>query len=71
MELKSKTTARFVLWILGISALVLTGCNDNNDDVMPAFAIIDVNETSSTHNSAVSPRDFQGMVSAWYFTRTT
>ena len=31
------------------------------------FALIDVNPTSSTYDQAVSPRDYSGDVSAWYF----
>ena len=39
--------------------------------ILPDIAIIDINETSSTRNKAVSPRDYRGMISAWYFTRST
>ena len=31
------------------------------------FALVDANTTSLTSGQEVSPRDFQGKVSAWYF----
>ena len=38
---------------------------------VPDFSLIDVNETSPTYNQSVSPRDFMGEVSAWYFGHST
>jgi hypothetical protein len=34
---------------------------------MPDFALIDVNQTSATYNQNVSPRDYLGQVTGWYF----
>jgi hypothetical protein len=34
---------------------------------MPDFSLLDVNETSSSYNTYVSPTDYLGQVSAWYF----
>ncbi len=34
---------------------------------MPDFSLLDVNETSITYNAYVSPVDYLGQVSAWYF----
>ena len=31
------------------------------------FALVDVNSTSSFADQSVSPRDFMGQISAWYF----
>jgi hypothetical protein len=35
------------------------------------FSLIDVNATSSSYNQPVSPRDFVGQVSGWYFGQAT
>ncbi|MEM8678941.1 MAG: hypothetical protein AAGF97_06300 [Planctomycetota bacterium] len=35
------------------------------------FSLIDVNPTSKTYNQPVSPRDYLGQVSAWYFGHAT
>jgi len=42
---------------------LLTGLGSQVAD----FALLDVNPTSATYNTMVSPRDYQGQVSAWYF----
>ncbi len=34
---------------------------------VPDFSLQDVNPASATFNRAVSPRDYVGQVSAWYF----
>ena len=38
---------------------------------VPDFALIDQNPSSSTFGLAVSPRDYVGQVSAWYFGHAT
>ena len=38
---------------------------------VPDFSLTDVNETSSSYNQAISPRDHLGGVSAWYFGHAT
>lgn len=35
------------------------------------FGLMDVNESSSTYDQPVSPRDFVGEVSGWYFGHST
>ena len=35
--------------------------------VMPDFALVDVNPSSATYNTDVSPRDYLQQVSAYYF----
>ncbi len=40
-------------------------------EVVPDFHLVDVNATSPTYNQSVSPRDFLGQVSAWYFGHAT
>ena len=37
------------------------------DQAVPKFSLIDENETSATYSQAVSPRDYLGVASAWYF----
>ena len=39
--------------------------------VVPDFALVDVNPSSETFNENVSPRDFMGEVSVYYFTHST
>ncbi len=36
-------------------------------EIVPDFALLDVNPTSTTYDQMVSPRDYLGQVSAWYF----
>ena len=38
---------------------------------VPDFSLVDVNPTSPRHDSSVSPRDYLGSVSAWYFGHAT
>jgi hypothetical protein len=40
-------------------------------DVMPDFVLLDVNPGSPRSGQAVSPRDYLGQVSAWYFGHAT
>jgi hypothetical protein len=35
--------------------------------VAPDFSLPDVNSTSTTYGTDMSPRDFLGQVSGWYF----
>ncbi len=37
------------------------------DEMVPDFALEDVNSTSPTHRLFVSPRDYLEQVSGWYF----
>jgi hypothetical protein len=39
--------------------------------IAPDFALEDVNPASSLYQTTVSPRDFLGKVSAWYFGHST
>jgi hypothetical protein len=39
--------------------------------LVPDFALVDVNMTSTTYLQLVSPDDFSGQVSAWYFGHAT
>lgn len=39
--------------------------------VVPDFSLVDVNPATPTHDQDVSPRDYLGRVSAWYFIHST
>jgi len=46
------------------------GCNVpplNSEDALPDFSLPDVNANSSRYQETVSPRDYLGQISAWYF----
>jgi len=44
---------------------------EGEGEAMPDFVLSDVNQTSPTYNNDVSPRDYLGQVSGWYFTYST
>ncbi len=69
---------------IAIFALLFAfGCGDDESPVgangngiptgnqAPDFALADVNSSSATNGEMVSPRDYEGKVSAWYFGRST
>ena len=39
--------------------------------IVPDFTLPDINPTSPSFNQIISPRDYQGTVSAWYFGHAT
>jgi hypothetical protein len=54
------------------------GCEGDSAAIDPAlgaqvldFALVDVNPNSATHLASVSPRDYVGRISAWYFGHAT
>ena len=60
-------------------ALLAAACGDDDPaapntqptGVVPDFMLVDANPNSPTYSQTVSPRDFQGLVSAWYFGHST
>lgn len=68
---------------LGLPILLLLAglaCNDDKKtteppDDLPAvasdFALPDVNPNSATNGTSISPRDYLGAISCWYFTEST
>lgn len=42
-----------------------------SDEALPDFSVADVNADSARYQQAVSPRDYLGQISAWYFGRST
>ncbi len=81
----SRRGAGFLLPLLSLLLpllLLLTfgGCDDEkkpsdpSDEtpaVAPDFSLPDVNPNSSTAEQLISPRDYLGGVSCWYFTEST
>jgi hypothetical protein len=61
-----------------VAALFLAlGCGDDpvkpppQGNVMPDFSLQDVNPNSATTGQQISPRQFVGQISAWYFGHAT
>ena len=62
-------------------AFVFAGCGKDKttgppdeppvDNRVSDFSLPDVNPTSASFGSDVSPRDFEGAISAWYFGHAT
>lgn len=55
-----------------LSAVLVMGCDPDSvpksfGEALPDFSLEDVNTTSATHGQSVSPADYAGMASAWYF----
>ena len=42
-----------------------------SDDALPDFSLTDVNANSARYQDAVSPREYLGKISAWYFGHAT
>lgn len=53
----------------GIGGLLFLG--DAATAPQPDFSLVDINPTSATNNQPVSPRDYLGSTSAWYFGYST
>ncbi len=54
---------------------LFAGCQDRNPSqpvsvppgIVPDFKILDVNPNSATYGDSISPRDYLGKISCWYF----
>jgi hypothetical protein len=42
-----------------------------NNDALPDFSLTDANANSARYQEAVSPREYLGQISAWYFGHST
>ncbi len=42
-----------------------------SDEALPDFSAVDVSVDSARYQEAVSPRDYLGRISAWYFGHST
>lgn len=64
-----------LLPVLALAVLAAACGKDKATDpasqAMPDFQLTDVNSNSSTYSLPVSPRDYEGTISAWYFGRST
>ena len=47
------------------------GSGGPSADALPDFALTDINPASPRFNESISPRDYLGEVSAWYFGHST
>lgn len=47
------------------------GAPEPSNEALPDFSLTDVNSNSSRFGEAVSPRDYLGKISAWYFGHAT
>ncbi|MFT4623036.1 MAG: hypothetical protein ACI8PZ_001692 [Myxococcota bacterium] len=56
-----------VVGVLAMSACAGEGKGKGDFDKAPDFSLLDVNDTSASYNSVISPRDKLGEVSVWYF----
>ena len=72
--LQEEMTIMFRNNVLPFTILILLSLAHNvfsEDLLAPDFQLLDVNSTSSTYNLVVSPRDFIGGTSSWYFGSAT
>jgi hypothetical protein len=44
---------------------------EGEGDLVPNFALLDLNPASATYQQTVSPRDYLGSVSVWFFGYST
>ena len=58
-----------------LTVLMLVGCSPDlaieEGEQFPEFALLDENPNSETYASLISPRDYLGQRSAWYFGHET
>ncbi len=62
------------LWLATLASLVAVvavASTTEGGEPMPDIALSDVNSTSATFGKMVSPRDYEGNVSGWYFGHAT
>ncbi len=73
-------TSRRTLVLCALLTLVVAGCSDDSptairiqpgETAVSDFSVRDVNPGSSRFDEMVSPRDYLGQVSAWYFGHAT
>ena len=71
---------RLAAVILSLAVLLGPGCKEDDPvrpepqppgGAVPDFSLIDVNPNSARHDEAVSPRDYLGSISAYYFGHAT
>lgn len=51
-----------------LALVVVSACRPSvSGGVEPDFRLVDVNPASARSHESISPRDYEGQVSAWYF----
>jgi len=58
-------------WLVAVLLFGLGCPADGTPDFDLGFELVDVNETSATFDTPVSPRDYLQRVSGWYFGHAT
>jgi hypothetical protein len=51
----------------GVDLTTVTAGAEGEGELVADFSLTDVNPNSATYNEPVSPRDYLGQLSAWYF----
>lgn len=70
----SRDFGRGRFWPAAIAALVAAAISTTtaqSAEPVPELSLMDMNPTSDTHGQMVSPRDYVGKVSGWYFGHST
>lgn len=61
--------------LLAVGLAAAAGCKDDSPVLpgteVPDFSLQDVNPNSARQNEFISPGDYMGQVSAWYFGHAT
>ena len=57
-----------ILTVLGLSSWSMSAVGQG---IVPDFSLPDENSTSTTYQTNISPRDYVGQVSGWYFGLST
>lgn len=60
-----------LLVLAAACAAPVVGPADAGDGVVPDFSLRDVNTASKRAGTQVSPRDYAGVVTGWYFGHST
>ena len=70
-----RTRASLALSLVVVLGVLSSACDGKRPDFstapMPDFSLQDVNPASVTFDERVSPREFEGRISAWYFGHAT
>ena len=74
--MKLATKKRCRLYSLACSMIASTvlyfgSLSASGQEMVPDFSLLDVNMASTTFNQPVSPRDYLGQASGWYFGSAT
>ncbi len=57
--------------VAGSLLALASGCSNDISGQVPDFSLQDVNASSASFGTDVSPRDYLGQASAWYFGHAT